>query len=119
MPSTVESLKTSAVPLITDRDAQYQALMTLARPVWIWLNGRNFSFCEDGRRPNSSEGENYELGGFLPSLKLEQLGDRSFLESHNLRYPYMAGAMAHGIADTKLVIAMGILRRCRPVAACD
>ncbi len=106
MSSTVESLKASAVPLITDRDAQYRALLTLARPVWIWLNGRNFSFCEDGRQPRGSEGEKYELGGFLPSLKLEQLGDRSFLESHNLRYPYMAGAMAHGIADTELVIAM-------------
>ncbi len=106
MPSSVESLKASAAPLITDRDAQCQALMALARPLWIWLNGKHFSFCEDGRRPLGIDGEKYELGGFLPSVGLDQLGDRAFLEAHNLRYPYMAGAMAHGIADTELVTAM-------------
>ncbi|MFT5175432.1 MAG: trans-AT polyketide synthase/acyltransferase/oxidoreductase domain-containing protein, partial [Gammaproteobacteria bacterium] len=104
--STLESLKTSATPLITDRDAQYQALMTLARPLWIWLHGKHFSFCGHEGPPHSNNGERYQLGGYLPSLDLNQLGDRSFLEAHNLRYPYMAGAMAHGIAGTELVLAM-------------
>ena len=81
LPSTLESLKASAAPFITERDAQYQALMTLARPIWIWLNGKHFSFCEDERRPHGNAGEQYQLGGFLPSLSLDQLGDRSFLES--------------------------------------
>ncbi len=107
MSVAVKSLKSSRIPLITDRDAQFQALMNLSQPIWIWENGGTFSFSEDERDPNSSKHEKYQLGGFLPSLGLHQLGDCSFLETHNLRYPYMAGAMAHGIANTKLVIAMG------------
>jgi NAD(P)H-dependent flavin oxidoreductase YrpB (nitropropane dioxygenase family) len=42
----------------------------------------------------------------LPALYPEWLGDRSFLEVHNLRFPYIAGAMANGIATTDIVIAM-------------
>ena len=42
----------------------------------------------------------------LPSLYPEWLGDRSFTEQHRLRFPYVTGAMANGIASTELVIAM-------------
>lgn len=42
----------------------------------------------------------------LPSLYPEWLGDRSFTEIHNLRFPYASGAMANGIASTRIVIAM-------------
>lgn len=42
----------------------------------------------------------------LPPLYPEWLGDRSFLEVHNVRFPYVAGAMANGIATTDLVIEM-------------
>ncbi len=107
MSLAVKSLKSTPIPLITDRDAQFQALMNLSQPIWIWENGGTFSFCEDERQPHGNKGGKFQLGGFLPSLGLHQLGDRSFLETHHLRFPYMAGAMAHGIANTKLVIAMG------------
>ncbi len=36
----------------------------------------------------------------------EWLGDRSFNEVHGVRFPYVAGAMANGIASVDLVIAM-------------
>ncbi len=42
----------------------------------------------------------------LPAAFPEWLGDRSFCEMHGLRFPYVAGAMANGIATTDLVIAM-------------
>ena len=42
----------------------------------------------------------------LPPLYPEWLGDRSFCEAHGVRFPYVAGAMANGIATTRLVIAM-------------
>jgi PfaD family protein len=42
----------------------------------------------------------------LPALYPEWLGDRSFCEVHRLRFPYVAGEMANGIATTRLVIAM-------------
>ncbi|MBW2726957.1 MAG: PfaD family polyunsaturated fatty acid/polyketide biosynthesis protein [Deltaproteobacteria bacterium] len=42
----------------------------------------------------------------LPPVYPEWLGDRSFCETHNVRFPYVSGAMANGIATTRLVIAM-------------
>jgi PfaD family protein len=42
----------------------------------------------------------------LPPLYPEWLGARSFCEAHGVRFPYVAGAMANGIATTGLVAAM-------------
>ena len=42
----------------------------------------------------------------LPALFPEWLGDRSFLELHRLRFPYVAGAMFRGIASTTMVTEM-------------
>lgn len=41
----------------------------------------------------------------LPALYPEWLGDRSFCEVHRVRFPYVAGEMANGIATTAMVIA--------------
>jgi trans-AT polyketide synthase, acyltransferase and oxidoreductase domains len=48
----------------------------------------------------------YRLLGTLPPLYPEWLGDRSFCEAHGVRFPYVAGEMANGIATTAMVIAM-------------
>lgn len=48
----------------------------------------------------------YELLAVLPALYPEWLGDRTFCEVHGVRYPYVSGAMANGIATPQLVIAM-------------
>ena len=42
-------------------------------------------------------------GERAPALKPENLGDESFRRDHRLRYAYVAGAMANGIASTRLV----------------
>ncbi|WP_285753729.1 PfaD family polyunsaturated fatty acid/polyketide biosynthesis protein [Lentzea sp. NBRC 105346] len=48
----------------------------------------------------------FRLLGTLPPLYPEWLGDRSFCEAHGVRFPYIAGEMANGIATTQMVIAM-------------
>ncbi len=48
----------------------------------------------------------YPLMGSLPPVYPEWLGDRAFLEAHRVRFPYVSGAMANGIATSDLVIAM-------------
>jgi PfaD family protein len=48
----------------------------------------------------------HDIVGALPPLYPEWLGDRSFCETHHVRFPYVAGEMANGIATTKMVIAM-------------
>ena len=42
----------------------------------------------------------------LPALYPEWLGDRAFCEAHGVRFPYIAGEMANGIATTRMCIAM-------------
>ena len=44
--------------------------------------------------------------GTLPPLYPEWLGDRDFGVVHGVRFPYVAGEMARGIATTRMVIAM-------------
>lgn len=46
------------------------------------------------------------LHGTLPPLYPEWLGDRSFNEVHRVRFAYVAGEMANGIATTTMVKAM-------------
>lgn len=48
----------------------------------------------------------HEVAAYLPPLPPEQLGDPTFLHEHGLRYPYMTGAMANGIASAEIVEAM-------------
>jgi trans-AT polyketide synthase/acyltransferase/oxidoreductase domain-containing protein len=42
----------------------------------------------------------------LPPVYPEWLGSSEFLETHGVRFPYVSGAMAHGIASPQLVVAM-------------
>ncbi len=53
-----------------------------------------------------SDEAGFPLLASLPPLFPEWLGDRSFNEAHGVRFPYVAGAMANGIATVDLVVAM-------------
>lgn len=48
----------------------------------------------------------FPLVATLPGLWPEWLGDRAFTETHGLRFPYLTGAMANGIATPAVVVAM-------------
>jgi PfaD family protein len=50
--------------------------------------------------------DHHQIVGVLPPLYPEWLGDRSFCEAHHVRFPYVAGEMANGIATTRMVTAM-------------
>ena len=48
----------------------------------------------------------YPVLAVLPALYPEWLGERAFIEAHGLRFPYVAGEMANGIATPRMVIEM-------------
>ncbi len=54
----------------------------------------------------SQSGDGQPLLAYLPPLRPAQLGDVGFLADHGLKYPYMTGAMANGIASAEIVEAM-------------
>lgn len=55
--------------------------------------------------PGTGREDSLESIGLLPPLYPEWLGDRSFLQAHRLRFAYVTGEMANGIATTQMVIA--------------
>ena len=46
------------------------------------------------------------VAAYLPPLPAQQLGDPEFLKEHGVRFAYMTGAMANGIASVEIVEAM-------------
>ena len=61
----------------------------------------------DDPRFSGAGGDEAELLASLPPLYPEWLGDRSFSLVHGVRFPYIAGEMATGIASAAMVVAMG------------
>ncbi len=51
-------------------------------------------------------GENENIIGSLPGFGPADLGDPTFLTAHRVRFPYICGEMANGIASVPMVIAM-------------
>ncbi len=57
--------------------------------------------------PDEASDAGLEPAGWLPPLYPEWLGDRGFLAAHGVRFPYVTGSMANGIATPALVAAVG------------
>ena len=55
--------------------------------------------------PQAARTNDHPLLATLPALYPEWLGDRSFAEVHGVRFPYVVGEMANGIATAQMVIA--------------
>ena len=77
----------------------------------FWVLERNGSFAlapgslsKAGVQPFDEPGT--RSAGFLPQLPMEHLGDPGFRADHRLRYAYVAGGMANGIASAELVEAL-------------
>lgn len=60
---------------------------------------------KSARTGPSADGQ-YRVLGTLPPLYPEWLGDRSFCADHGVRFPYVGGEMANGIATTRMVTAL-------------
>jgi len=58
-------------------------------------------------RPSQSNMGSLTDQVYVPAVRPENLGDPEFKRRHGLKYAYVAGAMANGIASTALVRAMG------------
>jgi trans-AT polyketide synthase/acyltransferase/oxidoreductase domain-containing protein len=59
-----------------------------------------------GGRTTAAGGTGHGVLGLLPPVYPEWLGDRSFGAAHEVRFPYVAGEMANGIATVEMVVAM-------------
>lgn len=87
----------------------YQALAALDQPCFVVSTPQGVGAASGGRvsqagAPAAAAG--LPLLAAAPPLPPERLGSAGFRAAHGVRYAYMAGAMAGGIASADLVIAL-------------
>lgn len=54
----------------------------------------------------SNTESSYECLAFVPTQPINALGSKQFCQDYGIKYPYMTGSMANGIASTELVEAI-------------
>ena len=90
-----------------DAEALRHAAREIRAPVHLVLDtARGYLGTGLGGSLGARAGTGLPCVGVLPPVYPEWLGDRSFGQMHAVRFPYIAGAMARGIASTTLVAAM-------------
>ena len=91
--------------------AVHSAILETARPI-ILLDIEGQLAVGQGGNVAIGDGDfsgpqSYPLGAYVPALHPQNLGDPSFKKAYNLRYAYVAGAMANGITSVEMVEAAG------------
>ncbi|WP_232534847.1 PfaD family polyunsaturated fatty acid/polyketide biosynthesis protein [Nocardia terpenica] len=99
---TAETLHTTMPPGLPDSSAAdpYTVLSRLEAPCYVVEGASGIVLTNDMPGPGA------QLLALAPPLPPERLGSTSFRTAHRVKYAYMSGAMAGGIASADLVIAM-------------
>ncbi|AUB44017.1 hypothetical protein COO91_10233 (plasmid) [Nostoc flagelliforme CCNUN1] len=84
-------------------------LLNLHQPCYVLRDQGRIGIANQGKFyfPDNNRSGLVETLMVALALPPQQLGDRSFLNFHGVKYAYAAGAMAGGIASAELVIALG------------
>lgn len=85
-----------------------RAIQDFTRPVYVVDGPAGLSVTSVGeiRCPTVSDADGLPLRAVALPLEPSALGDPAFRAAHGVRYAYVAGAMANGIASVELVVAM-------------
>jgi len=97
-------------PPVQDATGARRILGDLGSPAFAVRVGPGIGFAQGGVATfgiDPTERGSYTIQAYLPPLPPESLGDGHFLRTHGVKYPYMTGAMANGIASVELVEAIG------------
>ncbi len=84
---------------------QHDILLNLATPFFVLSQAGQIGYAAHGKLSESNTLT--ACLGLVPACAPGQWGAPGFLDTHGVKYAYQCGAMAHGIASTELVIAMG------------
>lgn len=83
------------------------ALARVGRPLCIVRDGEGYAAAQDGEVSFEARPGALPVAAWSPAQSVAELGDAGFRQTHGVRYAYVAGAMANGIASVELVEAMG------------
>ena len=95
-----------AEPAAFDAGALAAAITRVREPAHVVCEGARGRLGVAFGGQLTPDGAGYPLLGTLPALYPEWLGERSFCETHGVRFPYVVGEMARGITTARMVIAM-------------
>ena len=92
-----------------EQSAIKDKLMVLDKPCYIVNLGGKIGVTNEGylSSADNSTTVQVELLAFVPPIHIQQLGDPNFLSFYGVKYAYVTGAMAGGIASEEMVIALG------------
>lgn len=85
------------------------ALLDVGRRIVVVETGGELALARGGvlfEDAGPPRADSCAVRAVVPALCPWQLGDPGFLQSHRLRYPYVAGAMANGISSVEMVCRM-------------
>lgn len=85
------------------------AVQDITAPLFIVNTSLGFGLARGGTATigaASHDPQSYPIVGLVPSVAVDQLGDRSFRRDHGLRFAYVSGAMAAGIGSEQIVEEM-------------
>ena len=98
--------------LLTTPAEMAAALARVGLPLYVVDYGDGFAFSHDGVVEIGGDPpvEGLPLLALAPACPPSRLGSAAFARDHRVRFCYVAGAMANGIASTEFVEAMGRAR---------
>ncbi|MFE5616444.1 PfaD family polyunsaturated fatty acid/polyketide biosynthesis protein [Streptomyces sp. NPDC056524] len=82
----------------------HQALSQLEQPCYVVSGPQGIGAVAGGTAVAGGDGP--AVLAAVPALSPQRLGSAEFRAAHGVRYAYMAGAMAGGIASVELVVAL-------------
>jgi len=87
------------------------SILKVTNPVFLIGTDGGIAVSQDGTitigNKLESNNNHHPLYAYVPRLHPEDLGDPYFKKAHNLRYAYIAGAMANGITSVEMVEKTG------------
>jgi len=86
-----------------------RGLARVGQPLYLLEHGDGLAFSHEGRAELGVDqtDDNVPLLAVAPACRPRHLGSASFARDHGVRFCYVAGAMANGIASAEMVEAMG------------
>lgn len=98
----------SSQPVRTGEASLREQLLCLDEPCALVLQDGKLAVAGAGQLAYSDAppANALPLAGYVPGLRPEQMGNPGFLSTHGVRYAYVGGAMANGIASAEMVEAM-------------
>jgi len=94
---------------LKDGEAAKTMLADIRHPLYVLEQDGQQVLATNGRvnlGATDARADGLPVRAYAPALAAQQLGDHSFCADHNIRLPYMTGAMANGIASVELVTAV-------------